>query len=338
MFFIMDSATNATNATAQLSSLFSTIQNFIQPNVAQYSPTLFITYALYLAGLTYFLGVLIYMLPIPFEGLKEWGPNLIKDAIYVTVWVSIYQYVLNFATYLLTLIGASWSSFLSSVLTDFAILLGLDFAFAFVSSGALNSLSGLFGSGSGGSDQSTGGTVPGGVNDVSSKFNLADSIAKFISGTGIPGVAASLIQDLFLFYLALVIIVLLIYHGATLLTTIGIFLMALPFRIGRKAGSVFIAMSLVYYVGLPLMPAFDTLLASIAYGGTMSVASLNAGTTIFSIFGYGVSYIAALLSYLLVYYFVARAAFIILLGSIATGLADAIGESGELPIKIEKLI
>ena len=105
--FIIQLLADASTSNSSVSPLssFGTVQQ------SAFSPVTFITFALYLSSLTYFLGVLIYMLPLPFRGLKEWGPTLIKDAIYVTVWVSIYNYVISFAQGLLSIIGASWNSF-----------------------------------------------------------------------------------------------------------------------------------------------------------------------------------------------------------------------------------
>lgn len=68
-------------------------------------------YAQLLATLTYFLGSLVYGLPIPIYGVKKWAPRLITDAIYVIVWNSIYLAVLSFLTQLLDMLGVSWSNY-----------------------------------------------------------------------------------------------------------------------------------------------------------------------------------------------------------------------------------
>ena len=62
-----------------------------------------------LGGLTYVIGALIYALPIPFRGLKDWGPTLMGDGIYVAFWTAFYSAIISFVNQ----ISPPWHSYLS---------------------------------------------------------------------------------------------------------------------------------------------------------------------------------------------------------------------------------
>ena len=331
MFIIVQVVTN--------SSLVQPLQSVGTVQSLSFSPTTFITVALYLAALTYFIGVLIYMLPLPFKGLKEWGPTLIKDAIYVTVWISIYNIVLGFAQGILSIIGASWQSYFNSLSFDLAVVGGLYLIFSFLNGGGPATLAKLLGSNATNAANATGIANVSFLNASKGALfakGIAKALLAIINGSGIIGLLSNLFQDLFFFFLSLFILSLLIYNGAQIFMAFGILLMSIPFRIGRAIGSTFIAVSLTYYVGLPLMPAFDQLMASAIFGGT--ITSINFGNVFDILFHYGFGGISMIIGYFMIYYLVARVAFIVLLTSIALGLADAIGESGEMPMRIERLI
>jgi hypothetical protein len=55
------------------------------------------------------------------------------------------------------------------------------------------------------------------------------------------------------------IISMVIYSLRDKILSIGVLLYSLPFRVGRSVGATLIAASLIYYIGLPLMPAFATI-------------------------------------------------------------------------------
>ena len=284
------------------------------------SPTLFITIALYLAGLSYFLGALIYALPLPFPSLKQWGPTMMKDAIYVTVWVMIYNIVLSVADSILNLLGVNWTNFLTGLQNQTIELGVINFVLNFLGGGGLKSVSNFL---SGGTTTTFITTIS--VSPSSSQvfsvtpFSKLQLVGEFIKDTGIVNIFASIVQDLFLFYLSVYILSVLIYNGTPLFITFGIFLMSLPFRIGRSIGATFIGTSLAFYIGLPLMSAFDSLIASAIYGAYTPPL--------------------AIIGQYIVEYLVARIAYIVLLAAIAGGLSRAIGETAEeLPFKIQRYI
>ena len=61
-----------------------------------------------LGDLTYMLGALIYALPVPFRGLKDWGPTLIKDGVYAVFLSAFYYGIISLASQY----APSWHSYL----------------------------------------------------------------------------------------------------------------------------------------------------------------------------------------------------------------------------------
>ena len=213
--------------------------------MAPQTDSLFII-ALYLASLSYFLGVLIYMLPLPFRGLKEWAPKLIKDAVYIVAWLSAYTYILSLAQNLLSILGASWQSYFNTMneeITGIAgiygfilVLLFLVYLPKFILAAKTLDF-----------------TDPVGI----LVYIVALIVNFLVQVTNIRQVLAnlaSLALNMLMYLIAIQSVSLLIYETAPLLIVLGILLMSLPFRIGRPAGSTMIATVLVFYIGIPLMP------------------------------------------------------------------------------------
>ncbi|QIW23263.1 hypothetical protein EWF20_03305 [Sulfolobus sp. S-194] len=178
----------------------------------------FLFYAQILASLTYSLGALFYALPIPVYGVKKWGPRMITDSIYIVVWITIYTVVLSLMQQLLTLLGASWSSYFQWL---YAVenydIIQYEIIEAIIN--AMQYVSGTF--------------------------------APFMLFTFLLSMATSFIEFL-------TIISQMIYQYSGLFIAMGILLMAIPFRIGRAIGASFIASSIVFYIGLPYLPIFLT--------------------------------------------------------------------------------
>ena len=78
--------------------------------------------ALNLAILTYFIGVLILALPIPYRQLKKWGIRLLSDAIMAAVLISAYNIILGIGDFILSLLGYSWAGFMGWLTERTAIL------------------------------------------------------------------------------------------------------------------------------------------------------------------------------------------------------------------------
>ena len=176
-------------------------------------------YAQLLATLTYFLGSLIYGLPIPIYGVKKWAPRLITDAIYVIVWNSIYLAVLSFLTQLLDMLGVSWSNYeiwLNQVLNFEEELYAV-------------------------------------LKVLISTLNITEAGMVLT----IPlGQLMSILLTIITYTESLISISNLIYQYVGVLIALGILFLAIPFRIGRGAGGAMIGTSIVFYVGLPYLPQF----------------------------------------------------------------------------------
>lgn len=179
--------------------------------------------AFYLSILTFYTGVLIYALPIPIPGLKKWGPRLINDAFFVAIISTTIDSIIGFADYLRYMLGGSWLYYMNLVK---GLILYRSMTITFLSI----------------------------VKEYVSK--IVPGIAKMLS-IGINICVASLYSLLLMYIIAL-----LVYYNIGTLTSLGITLMAIPFRIARNAGAFLIAFSLVFYLALPLFPKFVLFLAS----------------------------------------------------------------------------
>ncbi len=171
-----------------------------------------------LALLTYNLGVVLYSLPIPLKSIKRWGINLITDGISACIMISCFTLILDLTSFLQNLLGANWSNYFTWI--------GGRIALIFSGFSVLTYISGLL-------------KYPY-VSFLSSPINI---VVGYLSATFS---ALRLLAFLGSFILT--------YHRYLML--LGIALYSIPMRIGKNAGAYLVAMSLVMYVGLPLMPAF----------------------------------------------------------------------------------
>jgi len=208
--------------------------------------SVFLDYAALIATVTYTLGGLFYILPIPIHGVKKWGPAMIKDGIYATVWIAIYDAVLKLAYYIMGLLGASWGNYMIT-LTGAVSTLGATYTI----------LAGII----------AGAKVIGGLDIpiISGIGNAVGSFQPLISATNGVG-------DLLEFYILLYSFSVLIEFATPFLISLGVMFLSLPFRIGRGIGSMLIAFSLVFYIGLPLLPAFNGLVLLALYSGLKPVS------------------------------------------------------------------
>ncbi|RLG78406.1 MAG: hypothetical protein DRO14_00815 [Thermoprotei archaeon] len=174
--------------------------------------------ALNLAILTYFIGVLILALPIPYRQLKRWGIRLLSDAIMAAVLVSAYNIILGIGDFILNLLGYSWTGFMSWLTERTAILVTALMGLTYVTSW-IKSL---------------------GYSMILSPLGLASSYITL---------ALSAIRMMYF-------IASFIWNFRSELLALGLLLYSLPLRIGKDAGAFFIAASLIMYVGFPLMPVF----------------------------------------------------------------------------------
>ncbi len=177
--------------------------------------------AYYLSILTFYLGVLIYALPIPLMGLKKWGPRLITDAFFIAILTLSLNTIVNVADYIRVLAGGSWEFFLLHVKSTIIFRTMVVLLFSILS-GFLSRF------------------LPG--------------VNRLISLVVNP-ILASLYANMLLYSIATVV-----HKGVWVLSSLGILLMAIPFRIARNAGAFLLSFALVFYIALPLYPSFYKIL------------------------------------------------------------------------------
>ncbi|NPA97311.1 MAG: hypothetical protein GXO32_06895 [Crenarchaeota archaeon] len=270
--------------------------------------------SLYLSMLTFYLGVLIYALPIPITGLKKWGPRLISDAFYVAALSLAFYTILNAASYIASALGANWIAY-----------------YGFITGQLTGQLSMIFG-----------------LTSITKLVNprFAPIVSKIVS-TLVGKLMVAVYVTTFMYVLGLVI-----QKSYAALAALGIALMAIPFRIARGAGAFLLSFALVFYVALPLYPHFFSfiilppqnngvqMLETVTYIGhsiplqsstgsnlvemQIPVAPGNPPDPIYKI----ISFIARLV-YAVV---IGAALYLTLLISISVGLARALGGFGRLRV------
>ncbi|GAB6148501.1 hypothetical protein [Stetteria hydrogenophila] len=197
--------------------------------------------AYYLALLTFSTGVLIYALPLPWRSVKSWAPRLIGDSIYAVALISTYLVILKFTDYLLGLLGGSWDTFWSWVSSAVGFITALKTLVVTILAAA-RALQASW-------------VVSSITWPIDRVANLVLVTAATLSGLGW-----------------------LVSNYRDILIALGIVLLSLPLRIGRWAGAWLIAFAIVFYIGLPLLPAFSAWLAQPPSEGArfnFTVASVN---------------------------------------------------------------
>lgn len=183
--------------------------------------------AFYLSILSYTLGNLIRALPVPFISVKRLGRNLVVDGIFSATLVFSYKLLLDLMNYIGGVLRADWSSYLTW-LTDRTLYLA-------------------------------------------TYISILKVLGVGFSKIGLGFIAQSLItpaMNLMTTSLVTVtiasIISVIIYSSAGELIALGIAFHAVPFRLTRSVGATIIAMTMVFSIGLPLMPAFTYLYLTVS--------------------------------------------------------------------------
>ncbi len=179
----------------------------------------FLILAYRLALLTFYLGVLVYALPIPYSGLKRWAPVLIADSIISAILALSLYYIFDYLDELVQLIGGSWTFFytwMGSVISVLTALKSIVIAL-YMAPDPLGIISGL--------------------KSIIAPFDKL--------------VTSALYLQAFIFGIAY-----LVKEYGKLLAVIGVALYAVPFRIARNSGAWLIAFSLVFHGGLQALPVF----------------------------------------------------------------------------------
>ncbi len=174
--------------------------------------------AYYLSILTFYLGAIMYLLPIPLSGLKRWGPRLISDAFLILVLALTVNTIFSAANFVRVILGGDWTRFLMFVK-------GLI---------AQNTLSIIILS--------------------QAQYALSRIGLSKILSIVTQSIAYSLYALLMLYIISVII-----KSSYEWIASLGIALMAIPFRIARNAGAFLLAFSIVFYTALPLYPSFVSL-------------------------------------------------------------------------------
>ncbi len=179
----------------------------------------FLILAYRLALLTFYLGVLVYALPIPYSGLKRWAPILIADSIVSAILALSLYYIFDYLDELVQLIGGSWTFFYTWMESVISVLTALKsiIIVLYMAPDPLGIISGL--------------------KSIIAPFDKL--------------VTSALYFQAFIFGLAY-----LVKEYGKLLAVIGVALYAVPFRLARNSGAWLIAFSLVFHGGLQALPVF----------------------------------------------------------------------------------
>lgn len=175
-----------------------------------------LAYALSL--LTYSLGAILFGSPVPIRSVKKWGVLMMYDGLASAVLVSVYSLLLKLGDYLLEVLGASWPFFMAWLTGRTATLV--------TSYLAIQSLA------------------------TALKISGADILLELLKHVG--GLVATSLTAIKMVYLISAIV----YILRDKILALGILLYTLPMRVGKSVGAAMIALSIIYYIGLPLMPVF----------------------------------------------------------------------------------
>jgi len=198
-----------------------------------------LTIAFYLSVLTYYIGVLILALPIPWYGIKKWGPILIVDGIKSAILVFSFNIIILSVAYISEVIGINWYNFNAWIVGKISELVLL---YTFL-------------------------------------FSLQTIASKVISGiTGIfTSPLLSLITYSIILLETFLIIGAIIYSYCSKFIAIGILLHNIPFRVSRAAGSTLIAFAIIYFIGLPLLPTFIETITTPTITPKIDINTLKSG-------------------------------------------------------------
>lgn len=181
--------------------------------------------ALKLAILTFYLGVLVYALPIPLPMVKRWGPQLVWDSLVSLLLVALYATLYSLSSRIALLLGGSWTLFNVWYTSSLGVTLSLKTFLASLT--AIPEISRFLGV----------------ISAIVTPLDRAATLA-ILFLTTIGGIAE------------------LVYNYGLILITVGLVLYALPLRIARGAGAWLIAFILVFNIGLQILPIFLSSLAT----------------------------------------------------------------------------
>lgn len=175
--------------------------------------------AFYLSVLSYCTGMLIRGLPVPFVSVKKLGRSLVSDGIFSATLVFSYNLILGLLEYIGSVLGVDWVAF-NVWLSERLLLLTNLLAVLRALGIALERL---------------------GLGFVATNF----------LGPVTRLVVACYTSLLFILAISMVLLA-----GFKVFFALGLVLHSVPFRLTRSAGTTILAFSMVFVVGVPLMPSF----------------------------------------------------------------------------------
>lgn len=204
-------------------------------------PQYFLLIAAQLAVLTYYIGVLVYMLPIPLRSVKRWAPTLIQDSLWVSILITLYVVLLKFADAIAGLSGYSISDIISYMQIRMKAIILMEYI--------TRLLVGILAS----------------IHSIIGKFFSIYMLPMVLVHYGMLTAAATVI-----------VIASIVSTAKAKLTALSIALIAIPFRIGRNAGASLLAFVIVSNIMLPFLPHWITMIyESLATGYLSTYISAN---------------------------------------------------------------
>jgi len=177
-----------------------------------------------LAILTFYLGVLVYALPLPWRPLKKWGPQLLWDGVTAALLAALFYTLIEVSNVIAALLGGSWKYFEVWVANSLTILVALKKAILIIQL-ALSRV-GLWQA----------------AKTIVSPLDRVVEVSMF-TVLWVAGVAYFVKK--FGLYLA----------------AIGVALYAVPLRVTRSAGAWLLAFYIVANAGFQVMPSFMATIA-----------------------------------------------------------------------------
>ena len=172
-----------------------------------------------LSMLSFFTGVLIYALPIPWYPLKRWAPRLMIDSLVAAALALSFYTLLGASDMVARALGGSWDLFYKWLKTSTAVVAGMK---AFVIA----------------------------IKLLASKFTILEALKSQLR-------PIDRLADAGLYVVAWIWgLKLIIKDFGSMLAAIGVALMAVPFRISRSAGAWLFSFVLVFNAGLQVLPVF----------------------------------------------------------------------------------
>lgn len=176
-----------------------------------------LAFALSLLGYT--VGTLLIGMPLPFPTLKRLGPALMKDSVFSLIMIALSSTIISIPVILYERLGLSWNHF-----DKWIAQRGLTIV-----------------------------SWKGGL--IAASSFLARVTGEVAVESFLEPLSKSVNYSLLTLYAIFTLSIMVRYHYAKLIL-LGILLSSVPFKLSRWAGCYLIAFSVVFYVGMPLLPSF----------------------------------------------------------------------------------